>query len=50
MQLGRRVYPVKEGTVVDATPIAAPGSTKNEGASGYLRCIRRRRATLCTLV
>jgi IS5 family transposase len=36
---------MRQGTIVDATIIAAPSSTKNARASATRRCTRPRRAT-----
>jgi len=36
---------IQTGTIVDASIIHAPSSTKNEAANATRRCIRRRRAT-----
>ncbi len=36
---------LRQGTIVDATIIHAPSSTKNKTASAILKCIKRRRAT-----
>jgi transposase, IS5 family len=43
--LATRGLMLREGTVVDATIIAAPSSTKNQHGSATPRCIRPRRAT-----
>lgn len=39
---------MREGTIVDATLIAAPPSTKNRDKERDPRCISRRKATTCT--
>ncbi len=36
---------MKQGTIIDATLITAPSSTKNKEGSGIQRCIKPRRAT-----
>jgi len=41
---------VSRGTIVDATIISAPSSTKNRARSGIPRCIRPRKATSGTSV
>ena len=43
--LAERGLILREGTIVDATFIAAPPSTKNKAKARDPRCIRRRRAT-----
>lgn len=40
---------LKTGTVVDATLIAAPSSTKNQNKEPTPKCIRARRVSRCTL-
>jgi IS5 family transposase len=42
--LARKGLLLKRGSIVDATIIAAPSSTKNAEGSAIRRCIRRRRA------
>jgi transposase, IS5 family len=42
--LARKGLLLKRGSIVDATIIAAPSSTKNAGVSAIRRCTRRRRA------
>ena len=47
--LEQRNLLLKSGTIVDATIIAAPPSTKNQEKRATLRCIRRARASNGTL-
>jgi len=43
--LSRKGLMLKRGSIVDATIIAAPSSTKNAEGNAIRRCTRRRRAT-----
>lgn len=43
--LARQGLMLKTGTIVDATIIAAPSSTKNHDGRATPRCLRPRRAT-----
>jgi IS5 family transposase len=43
--LAKQGLQVSRGTIVDATIIAAPSSTKNPRRSGIQRCIRPRKGT-----
>ena len=43
--LERKGLRLREGSIVDATIISAPSSTKNQAASGTLRCTRLKRVT-----